>query len=248
MISYASGKGARVSIGTGANLNHASEEALEALVRYRARRVRCSVDGATQETYRKYRVGGDFRNVLQSIQTLNRLKRQYASAEPELIFQFVVFEHNYHEIEAAAALAQLLEMELFLRLDSGAGLKSVAARDKLRRILGWADMAEYEKATGRHYRHRVCSQLWRGPQIDWDGSILGCSCNNLGTFPGNAFEEETLNWLNSEAMVYARLMLTGRRPGRDDIPCTRCEVFESRCRLGYWISEEEVLRSGAGRD
>ncbi len=40
----------------GTNLNHASEETLEALVRYRFRSLSVSIDGASPETYSRYRV------------------------------------------------------------------------------------------------------------------------------------------------------------------------------------------------
>ena len=42
----------------GVNLNHASGDALEALVAYQVVRLRVSIDGVTQETYQRYRVGG----------------------------------------------------------------------------------------------------------------------------------------------------------------------------------------------
>jgi len=48
-----------VSGSNGANLNFAREDDLDALVRYRVRALTCSIDGATQETYSRYRVNGN---------------------------------------------------------------------------------------------------------------------------------------------------------------------------------------------
>jgi MoaA/NifB/PqqE/SkfB family radical SAM enzyme len=48
-----------VSGSNGVNLNFAREDALEAVVRYRVRALTCSIDGATQETYSRYRVNGN---------------------------------------------------------------------------------------------------------------------------------------------------------------------------------------------
>src|SRR5271165_4252056 len=53
-------RGVALSCYNGANLNSVAPGVCEALVRYRLRGLRCSIDGATQETYVKYRVRGDF--------------------------------------------------------------------------------------------------------------------------------------------------------------------------------------------
>src|ERR1700722_20261534 len=44
-----------VSCSNGVNLNFASDAALEAVVKYRVRALTCSIDGATQKTYARYR-------------------------------------------------------------------------------------------------------------------------------------------------------------------------------------------------
>ncbi len=74
ILQYAYEKDVRTNIDEGANLNYASEDALEALVKYQTTRVRCAVDGVTQETYQKYRSGGDLNQVLKNIQKINELK------------------------------------------------------------------------------------------------------------------------------------------------------------------------------
>src|SRR4051794_4857155 len=44
----------------GVNLNAASDTSLDALVRHRLRSMTCSIDGASDETYKQYRVRGSF--------------------------------------------------------------------------------------------------------------------------------------------------------------------------------------------
>jgi|tagenome__1003787_1003787.scaffolds.fasta_scaffold20989976_10 radical SAM protein with 4Fe4S-binding SPASM domain len=58
-----------------------------------------SLDGATDETYRKYRVGGDFRLVLKNVSLISQIKKTTGTRRPKLIWKFVVFPHNRHEIE-----------------------------------------------------------------------------------------------------------------------------------------------------
>ncbi len=61
ILQYAYQKDVKTCIDEGANLNNASNEALEALVKYQTTQVRCAVDGVTQETYQIYRAGGSLK-------------------------------------------------------------------------------------------------------------------------------------------------------------------------------------------
>ena len=49
----------------------------------------CSIDGASPETYRVYRVRGDFDAVIANIRTINAHKRAYGTELPRLLWQFV---------------------------------------------------------------------------------------------------------------------------------------------------------------
>ena len=64
-----------VSGNNGVNLNFARDETLEAVVQYRVRSLTCSIDGATQATYSKYRRNGNIDNVLKHIDIILDYKR-----------------------------------------------------------------------------------------------------------------------------------------------------------------------------
>lgn len=70
-----------------------------------------SIDGATQETYEKYRVRGDLRRVLENCRLVAAAKRRLHSETPTLHFGYHVFPHNVHEVEAARALADEIGMD-----------------------------------------------------------------------------------------------------------------------------------------
>src|SRR5438552_1193400 len=57
-------RGVGLSANNGANLNTARPEVLEGLVKFGFRQIAVSIDGASNETYQKYRVGGDLNVVL----------------------------------------------------------------------------------------------------------------------------------------------------------------------------------------
>ncbi|MBF0526850.1 MAG: radical SAM protein, partial [Deltaproteobacteria bacterium] len=197
ILEYAHLRQVTTEIDEGANLNDATDEALEALVKYRTARVRCAVDGVTRESYSKYRVGGDLGKVIANIQKINFLKDRYASALPRLIFQFVVFSHNEHEMDRAGLLAKMLRMDLDFKLNFFPGGLPVQNRDRIRQYLGYADRAEFMQQKRRHYCRRQCSEMWQRPQINWDGKLLGCCRNIWGSYADNMFEADLVSCVNN---------------------------------------------------
>lgn len=64
-----------LTAGNGVNLNNVRDDVLEGVVKFKLRRMTCSIDGASQNTYRLYRVHGNFDNVIANIKKVNRFKQ-----------------------------------------------------------------------------------------------------------------------------------------------------------------------------
>ena len=64
-----------VSGSNGVNLNFASDAALNAIVKFRVRALTCSIDGATQATYSRYRINGQLDRVLAHVDRIRELRR-----------------------------------------------------------------------------------------------------------------------------------------------------------------------------
>lgn len=77
IIAYAYKKKIGLSCNVGSNLNYATKEMLEALVKYSFLNLTCSIDAATSKTYEIYRVGGNvfFQDY---IEVINSEKLDYA--------------------------------------------------------------------------------------------------------------------------------------------------------------------------
>jgi MoaA/NifB/PqqE/SkfB family radical SAM enzyme len=58
-----------------------------------------SIDGATQEIYELYRRGGQLDLVLERIGRISEVKRRRKARFPWITAKFIIFEHNWHEIE-----------------------------------------------------------------------------------------------------------------------------------------------------
>ncbi len=70
---------------------------LEALVDSGLNFVSASIDGASEATYSRYRVGGDFNLVMDNLRTLVEIKKDRQQTFPIIEWRFLLFEHNQHE-------------------------------------------------------------------------------------------------------------------------------------------------------
>lgn len=235
MLEYAHARGVSLTADNGVNLNRVSEEVLEGLVRFRFHSMTCSIDGASDATYRMYRIGGDFHEVIENIRTLNHYKEKHGAKYPLLNWQFVVMGHNEHEISRVRELARELHMRLYLKLTWDEEHFAVHDKEHVRREMGYASREEFKARRGYDYSQPICHQLWDQPQINWDGKVLGCCRNFWREFEGNAFTEGLLPAVNSEGIRYARDMLLGKAAERPEIPCTTCDIYREMKARSQWL-------------
>jgi len=201
-----------------------SERMLEYLVKYKFKAIVVSVDGATQEIYEIYRRGGHFNTVIQNIKKINFYKQKYQRKFPILVWQFVIFGHNEHELPLAKKMAEELNMGFVIRLNWSPSYSPVKNKENVRREIGYGSRKEYERKFHRVYMP-LCYQLWDSPQVNWDGKLLGCCVNRSSDF-GNVFKSGLEKCLKSEKYVYAKKMLLGKEKPRKDIPCLSCAHYK----------------------
>jgi MoaA/NifB/PqqE/SkfB family radical SAM enzyme len=247
ILEYAHKKGVTISIENGANLNHVKDEMLEGLVKYGVSAITCSIDGATPESYRKYRVRGDFNTVIRNVEKINSYKRRYRSHLPHLTWQFVIFGHNEHEIPLARDMARRLGMVFRPKLSWDGSFAPIRDENFVRAQTGARSVTreEYEKEHGHKYLSGICNQLWDDPQINWDGKVIGCCRNFWGDFGGNAFTDGLMNSINNKKMNYARDMLRGLKPAREDIPCSTCEMYLAMADRSTFLTKDQSRFSWA---
>jgi MoaA/NifB/PqqE/SkfB family radical SAM enzyme len=222
--------GVTVTVSNGVNLNTASDAALEALVRYHVRELTVSIDGASPQTYAVYRINGDLARVLANVDRINHFKRMHGSNLPTLTWQFVVFGHNEHEIDAARTMAAARDMQFrpIRNLDAA----YAPLRDPLRAAARTGiDLAVSTDTTLDALATDLgfCHQLWDAPQINWNGALLGCCFNNTRAF-GNVLETPLAKLLAGRDYRYMQNMLLGRTPLRDDLPCVKCRMLPPHLR------------------
>lgn len=242
----------KLRVTAGSNLNGIRRELLEGIVRYRLLSLNCSIDGATHETYARYRVNGNFEEVMDNIKEINYFKKRNNSKYPILKWQFLVFGYNEHEILQARKRAESLGMEFVLALPFNTDFplgrpldcefSPVMDKELVREELGYSSHIECKEKYGRYPVQGACQALWVQPTINWNGTVMGCCATRFG-FGGNAFREGLLASINNEKMQYARLMLTGKMPARDDIPCSDCTLYLEMADSGQWLKRSFVYRA-----
>jgi MoaA/NifB/PqqE/SkfB family radical SAM enzyme len=240
MLEYAYQMGVATRIEEGVNLNDAPLETLEALVAFKTKVIRCAIDGVTNESYRRYRIGGDLKRVIANIKAINEFKEKYGSSEPRLVFQFILSSDNLHELEGAVLLSRLLKMEIFFKPNYFTQSIPSHQFDLIRKYSAYRDEEEFLQNEGRHCMRHQCYQLWTDPQINWDGRLLGCSRNIWGHYAENVFQDGFIECLNNKKMDCARRMLMGKAEATTDIPCVNCSLYRVMVESGKWITEEEL--------
>lgn len=233
IIKYAYKKNINLTAYNGVNFNDVSEEVLEALVKYNFKSIIVSIDGASQETYEKYRVRGNFEKVISNIKKINFYKSKYNSIFPKMIWKMILFGHCEHEISKAKEMARQLNMEIVFSTNWDEDTYSpLSDKNKIKKELSndiLHDSGNPDDAVD------YCKQLWDSPQINYDGRLLGCCCISNDDFETDVFNKDLIKVFNSPRLVYTRRMLKNKAPENEDIYCVNCPFYERLKKNNKWI-------------
>jgi radical SAM protein with 4Fe4S-binding SPASM domain len=125
-----------------------------------------ALDGMTSDSYSRFRVNGKYELVQRGLRQIVDWKRRLRSRFPLVEWQFIIFDHNRHEIDSVRAMAREIGVDrLCLKYDAGASSLKWTRRDQLK-----------AKALNR-FRLHSCLWLWGALLIDYDGTVHPC-CNS----------------------------------------------------------------------
>ena len=187
-----------------------------------------SVDGATQESYEKYRIGGNLQLVLKNIKLLNELKVELGLDTPIMEWQFLVFKHNEHEIELAKQIAK--ELKIPIRFASPYLTNSVNQDDWIPTSTQYSQNIPIVDLNEKWENHPIvdykknspCRWLWSAMVFGSDLSVSPCdgiinTANSFGSF--NTLHD---TW-NNEKFVSARQFFKNGKIEKGLI-CCKCPV------------------------
>lgn len=216
MIEYLSERKVNTSIST--NFHKFDEADAVRMVRSGLSHIMISVDGATQASYEKYRVGGDLKRVLQNIQVLMDTKARLKSATPLVEVETICFDHNMEEIGEISEIARRLKVDKFTTKPDCGYLYNRENRERQKKV---------SLERGAKGRRKRCYWLYWTMNIEFDGRVRSCCVYN-DTF-GNLLKESFDEIWNNERFLYARSLFSRDRskggPSPPDISCNECLLY-----------------------
>jgi len=207
------------------NLNQFREQDAESLILSGLDKLIVSIDGATPESYSKYRIGGDFNKVIDNLKLLLKKKRQLSKIFPHICWQFLVFRHNEHEIEEVKRLGRDLGVDVsitkaFIGNKDWIPLNEDYSHYKRKEINN-----EYTSDHFKEHREDMCNWLWEAIVINPNGSVSPCcSVEDEKDDFGNIFHQPFSEIWNNEKYRTARSYIKDKKiiQGRDNNICINC--------------------------
>jgi len=228
ILKYAYENNIVITCRNGTNFNSLDDAKIKALVDYKVEDIVFACDGATQETYQKYRRNGDINKVFDSVRKIQEYKKKINSEYPRLIWQYIIREstESKEEIELAKKLAKEFNVELKFKLTHEINYTPKNSQE-LKEITGLKYVTRKEAADNGEYYLTAskCRQLWNSPAINWNGDLLGC-CWNWEPFNINVFEVGLAEALKNKEYCKAKMYLSDKIENDKSIPCMNCEFGE----------------------
>lgn len=173
-----------------------------------------SIDGASEETYRKYRVGGSFGKVIQNLKNMVAIRKERKSKTPFIEWQFIVFKHNEHEMSKAKKLAKELGVDHIVFLPA------------------YTENADFEPSLPEFRlpdqsplaKRSDCRHLWSTLSFHWNGTVVPCCYDyDEKTSYGNMGEDRLTEIWNNEHFKQSRMIIkNGNLQHADHLPCAKC--------------------------
>jgi len=235
LLASASRRGISTTISTNLSLP-LSDDRIRKLIQSGLSEMIVSVDGASQETYQKYRRGGNLEKVISNVRRIVEIRDELGSRTPWINWRFLVFRFNEHELDSARQTAQEIGVDRFTAaapwLDEG-GFYPKPEED-CEVIKNWvpSDPQYRPGAAGepllqrRQAKRKRCDWHYMSTAINADGQIGAC-CVTYETkddFASLADGHSYMEAVNNEAFRSIRDRFAGRREEPTDMICEECDM------------------------
>ena len=164
--------GPRLKVSTNFSQRDYDETYLASLVESGLSLLIVSIDGATQETYERYRVRGNLERVLGNMKRLAAVKRALRREQPEIFFKMLLNRYNQDEVDEARHLAEACGAAFLLnekfwcpddhRQEWAVGAPQVPSPLQARALAFETTISSY------------CRQLWDSVIVTANGDVHPC--------------------------------------------------------------------------
>ena len=214
IIEYAHSRNVAVSFPSNFSVR-LSDENITRLVKSGVDTIYVSLDGASEETYLQYRIGGDFHRVLTNVAAIAAAKARLQRSRPRLVWKFVVFEHNRHEIPLVQKQYRDLGFDSFEFVDDES---DPAANVALHRHN--AELVASRKG---------CWWAWHTATIRADGVVAPCCKSNKNFGLGDLRIEALRNIWRGAPYAKLRRGFKSMRASELHPVCAQCLGIVEKC-------------------
>lgn len=210
MIAYARQK--NIYTATSTNAQNIDADLAEQICRSGLNKIIVSLDGVTQKTYAKYRVGGCIDNVFAAVKHINNAKKRLQISTPEIEVQFIVFSHNEHEIPIFKRMAKELGVQKITiktaqiyNYEQKQAL--IPTAERYSRYINKHGVLQPKHKTGNH-----CLRQWQGGVVTSDGAFVPCCFDKNADFLFGNVQQTDINtlWHGEAAHRFRRQILQAR--------------------------------------
>jgi len=226
MIEYAKTKKIFIRLSTNGHFFD-SQENIKKLILSGLDDLIIALDGGSQETLSKYRVGANFETIINGIRKVTEEKKKLGSRLPFVELQFIIMKHNEHEVEKMKKIAEEIGVDkLTLKTVTLEIENSKEELEKMEQFLpANEEYSRYGKNENELKRKKIvknkCIRLWLSSVINWNGDVVPCCYDAEGIFTfGNAFQKPFKEiWLNDQYAKFRETILKNKKSVK---MCSNC--------------------------
>ena len=251
MIEYAQ----KNNVGTNlsSNLVIAKSEDLDRMLDSGLEYLIVSLDGASPETYRQYRVRGDFDRVVQNMKELIRRRNARGLRTPVVEWQYIVMKHNEAEIDQAQQMAKDFGVDLLRFIPVGMpyefnNRKEVADKWYPLTVKGRVTSDHQEQQFGQEGKPGPCFYLYRSMVVNTDGGVSPCCVVYRKNRDFAELAETDVDipsiWNNAKYRSARSLYSVDTVADRKPTVCDGCDIFTrhpSKARLRHRAAGQPVI-------
>jgi MoaA/NifB/PqqE/SkfB family radical SAM enzyme len=222
------------------------DEVIKALIDHPPTYLIVAIDGLTDETNSKFRVGAKLDQILPGVRRLAELKRERKQVLPILHMRYIIMKQNEHELHKVKDFAEengfdLLTLRTLSCIDA-------PEQDYISRMPDSNEFKAYNYHNDKRIRRRdfVCTEPFWFPSMLADGTIVACCHDYNAEYPFGMLSKN-----NSFFGIWGSKKASGVRgmirDSKSEVNYCRCCPFVDRqtedASIQAFILNEEALRS-----
>lgn len=219
-------------IGFSTNLQYLPDTLMDQIIQSGVDEIGISIDGSNSETYKKYRIGGDFDTAIKNMKRLVNRRAELKCTSPKIRWQVLLNRYTETQTESVIEMAESIGVDSVIFVPIYLDISGMFTRSPMERMERQGDWLpdnpayrNYDVSTGRLKGDpRFCSKLWDSMVIHPDGAISPCCAviDPQDDFAQFSRKSSFLSIWNNDKYQQARKRISGRCGSSGTTVCEHC--------------------------